>query len=103
MTRRLILQALMLGALGLGFTLTSCTTVDTRIAERPDAFHRLSASDQALVQHGRIREGMSRDAVYIAWGPPSARVPGRNRGHVVEVWIYEATSAGDYPGPFYFG
>src|SRR6186713_451559 len=79
MTRRLVLQALMLGAIGFGLSLTGCTTVETRIAERPEAFRRLSPTDQTLVQQGRVRDGMSRDAVYIAWGPPSQRVPGRNR------------------------
>jgi hypothetical protein len=63
----------------------------------------MSPTDQALVQQGKIREGMSQDAVYIAWGPPSQRVPGRNRGRIVETWIYDATAAGDYPGPFYYG
>src|SRR6187455_1078008 len=103
MTRRLVLQALMLGAIGFGLSLTGCTTVETRIAERPEAFRRLSPTDQTLVQQGRVRDGMSRDAVYIAWGPPSQRVPGRNRGRFVETWIYDATAAGDYLGPFYYG
>ena len=93
----------MLGAIGFTFAFTGCTTIDTRIAERQAAFQAMSPRDQALVQQGRITEGMSRDAVYIAWGPPSMRVPGRNRGRIVETWIYDATAAGDYPGPFYYG
>ena len=93
----------MIGALSLTFGLTSCTTVDTRISEKQESFRRLSPSDQALVQQGKIREGLSMDAVYIAWGPPSQRIPGRYRGSVVETWVYDATAAGDYPGPFYYG
>ncbi len=93
----------MIGALSLTFGLTSCTTVETRIAEKPEAFHRLSPADQAAVQQGKIREGFSMDAVYIAWGPPSQRIPGRYRGSIVETWVYDATAAGDYPGPFYYG
>ena len=46
---------------------------------------------------------MSKDAVYIAWGPPSQRAPGRNRGRVVEIWIYDSTAAGDYLGPYGYG
>jgi hypothetical protein len=103
MTRPLLFGALMVGALSLIFTLTGCTTVETRISEKPEAFHRLSPADQAAVQQGKIREGLSMDAVYIAWGPPSQRIPGRYRGSTVETWVYDATAAGDYPGPFYYG
>jgi hypothetical protein len=102
MKRRTISQALFGALLALLF-LSGCTTTETRIKERPAAYSALSPSDQALVQQGKIREGMSQDAVYIAWGPPSYRVPGRNRGHIVETWIYDATAAGDYGGPFFYG
>ena len=103
MKRRIIQQALIACGVSLVLVVTGCTTIDSRIQERPQAFHSLSPNDQALVQQGKIREGMSQDAVYIAWGPPSMRAPGRNRGHVVETWIYNATEAGDYAGPFYYG
>ena len=63
----------------------------------------MAPSDRALVQQGKIREGMSMDAVYIAWGPPSQHIPGRYRGSMVETWVYDATAAGDYPGPFSYG
>lgn len=91
----------MIGALSLAFT--SCTTVETRIQEKQAAFNSMSPRDRALVQQGKIHEGMSQDAVYIAWGPPSQRIPGRYRGAIVETWVYDATAAGDYPGPFYYG
>ncbi|MEP6698683.1 MAG: hypothetical protein ABJB09_03045 [Verrucomicrobiota bacterium] len=100
MKRRLITPALFACAV---LFLFGCTTVDTRIQERPEAYHRLSPGDQALVQQGKIREGMSQDVVYIAWGAPSQRLPGRNRGRIVETWVYDASAAGDYPGPFFYG
>jgi hypothetical protein len=103
MKRPLLLQALIVAAAALAFTLSGCTTVESRIAEHPAAFQSMSPSDQALVQQGRIREGMSQDAVYIAWGAPSQRAPGHNRGHQVETWIYYATTSGDYYGPFFYG
>jgi hypothetical protein len=103
MKRRTIFQALLASAFSFTFLLAGCTTVDTRIQERPEAFRRMSPSDQALVQQGRIREGMSRDAVYIAWGPPSQRAEGRMRGSAIETWIYFDTSVGDYQGPFGYG
>lgn len=104
MKRPTLRQALIACAISLPLLFAGCTTIDTRIQERQAAFQSMSPADQALVQNGRIREGMSRDAVYIAWGPPSTRAPGRNRGQIVESWIYDATAAGDYyPHPFYYG
>ncbi|MDQ3120164.1 MAG: hypothetical protein M3Q89_11455 [Verrucomicrobiota bacterium] len=100
MKRRIILLALMTAAL----SLAGCTTVQTRIEEKPEAFRRMSSSDQALVTQGKVREGMSQDAVYIAWGPPNQRALGRNRGSTVETWIYFHTAAGSYyPSPFLYG
>ncbi|HEX8679122.1 MAG TPA: hypothetical protein VF683_04145 [Chthoniobacterales bacterium] len=104
MKRPTIRQALIACAVSFSFLLAGCTTIDTRIAERQEAFRSMSPADQALVQQGKVREGMPKDAVYIAWGPPSQRIPGRNRGQVVETWVYDATAAGDYyPGGFYYG
>lgn len=104
MKRRRIFQALMISALSSVLVLAGCSTTETRIAERPQAYQHLSPSDQALVQQGRIREGFSRDAVYIAWGSPDQTAEGRNRGHRVETWIYfNTTSTGYYGGPFGYG
>ncbi|MEO5721031.1 MAG: hypothetical protein ABIR71_06135 [Chthoniobacterales bacterium] len=103
MKRRIIQQALLACAVTLTLFVTSCTTLESRIQERPQAYRALSPRDQTLVQQGKIREGMSQDAVYIAWGAPSGSIPGRNRGRVVETWIYDATTAGDYQGPFLYG
>ncbi|MGI8821530.1 MAG: hypothetical protein ACR2ID_11790 [Chthoniobacterales bacterium] len=103
MSRCLVRPALFLGTVVCLLALAGCTTVDTRIAEKREAYARMSPADQALVQQGGIREGMSEEAVYIAWGPPSQRAPGRNRGRVVDTWIYDATAAGDYQGPFFYG
>ncbi len=103
MTRRLLFGALMIGALSLTFGFTGCTTVETRISEKQATFRRLSPADQALVQQGKIHEGLPMDAVYIAWGPPSQRIPGRYRGSMVDTWVYDATAAGDYAGPFSYG
>ncbi|HEY0368783.1 MAG TPA: hypothetical protein VGC85_04235 [Chthoniobacterales bacterium] len=103
MKRRIIRHALIACVVSLPLLFAGCTTVQSRISERQEAFHSMSPTDQALVQQGKIREGMSQDAVYIAWGPPSQRIPGRFRGHNVETWIFDATAAGDYPGPFYYG
>ncbi len=94
MKRRIIQQALLACAVSLTFRSHGLHHVETRIQEHPQAPSASVARDQALVQQGKIREGMSQDAVYIAWGPPSQRVPGRNRGRTVETWIYDATDGG---------
>ena len=83
-------------ALSAVFFLGSCSTPQTRISERPEVFNALNATDQALVSQGRIREGMSQDAVYIAWGAPNQRGVGRNRGRAAETWIYFSTTSGNY-------
>jgi hypothetical protein len=87
--------------------LTACSTVDSRIKERPAVFNSLSPSQQELVQSGRIAEGMNKDAVYIAWGRPDEVVNGSTRGRSFEEWLYE-TSDLDYidnyqPYPIYWG
>jgi len=102
MKRLILLQALVAGAFAL--FLAGCTTIETRITEKQAAYSSMSATDRALVGQGKIREGMSQDAVYIAWGAPNQRATGRNRGRTVETWIYFSTTAGDYhPSPFLYG
>ena len=96
-------QALMAGAAAVTLLLGACSTLETRIAERPGVYNSLSDRDKALINQGKIREGMSQDAVYLAWDAPTERAPGRNRGRIVETWIYYGTTAGDYPGPFFYG
>jgi hypothetical protein len=104
MKRQFLRGALIALTVAGGLLLGSCTTPQTRIQERPQAYAALSATDQALVAQGRIREGLSQDAVYIAWGPPNQRGVGRFRGRNVETWIYFSTTAGDYyPPPFAYG
>jgi len=68
--------------------LGGCSTVETRIGERPDAFHALSPSDQTLVRQGRIRAGLAPDAVYIAWGKPDEIRRGGGGGATFERWVY---------------
>jgi len=72
-------------------TFAGCSTIDSRIKERPEAFERLSEKQKAIVLQGDIDEGMNIDAVYIAWGRPDNVGRGRERGKSVEEWIYEGT------------
>lgn len=88
--------------------LTSCSTVETRIADHPEVFQRLSARDQALVREGRIRDGMPQEGVWLAWGTPDQKGSGFARGRPVETWIYNEYVYAHAPyafpyGPFGYG
>jgi hypothetical protein len=91
--------------------LTSCSTIESRISENPEIYRNLSSRDQALVNQGQIRYGMSRNAVWLAWGSPDSKVIGNMRGHFTETWIYVHYATYPYypyyspygPGFGYFG
>ena len=102
MKRRFVSKALLACAAAVTLALSGCTTTQSRIAERPEAYNGLRPSDQALVAEGRIRPGLSQDAVYIAWGAPTYRGSGDGGGRTVETWIYTNTTSGDYHGPFLY-
>lgn len=108
MKRRFCLHASTLAVVVCALTLTSCSTPQTRISERPDFYQSLSHRDQALVNQGQIRIGMSRTAVWLAWGSPDRRIVGNMGGGPTETWLY-INYATYYPpdgawGPWgYFG
>jgi len=79
--------------------LSSCSTPETRISEHPDLYQSLSPRDQELVSQGQIRTGMSRTAVWLAWGSPDRKIVGNMGTGKRETWayIYYAT----YPYPCY--
>ena len=59
-------------------SLCGCSTVQSRIRERRSAFEKLPPRQQELVIHGKVSEGMSADAVYMAWGRPDEITRGVN-------------------------
>ena len=73
MKRQILLRALTFGVAASALILTSCSTTETRISNHPEIFQTLSPRDQALVREGKIREGMSQDAVWVAWGTPDQK------------------------------
>src|SRR5215471_4332918 len=108
MNRRFFSRASTIGVALAGIAITSCSTPETRISERPDLYQSLSHRDQALVSQGQIRIGMSRTAVWLAWGSPDRKIVGNMGGGPTETWLY--TYYAIYPcyaycGPWdpYFG
>jgi hypothetical protein len=108
MKRQILPRALTFGIAATALILSGCETTESRISQHPEIFQRLSSQDQALVSQGKIREGMTQDAVWIAWGAPDQKAVGSARGRAVETWIYNdyvyADAGYPYPaGPFGYG
>jgi hypothetical protein len=80
--------------------LTSCSTIESRISEHPEIYRNLSSRDQALVNQGHLRAGMSANAAWLAWGSPDFKVIGNMRGHFTETWIYVHYATYPYYGPY---
>ncbi|MBL9134190.1 MAG: hypothetical protein JNG86_23450 [Verrucomicrobiaceae bacterium] len=83
-------RLLSLTALAASLLLTSCasSTPQGRIERNPQLFNALGSKDRELVTRGVIREGMTRDAVFLAWGAPDQTTVGRKGGRDVEQWTY---------------
>jgi hypothetical protein len=71
--------------------LAGCSTPGSRIKSNPQIYASLSPADQALVRQGQIRVGMSKSAVFLAWGNPDRIRSGVRQGHPFEAWIYTTT------------
>ena len=88
MKRHTLIRALSFCAAASALILTSCSTVESRISDHPEIYNSLSARDQALVREGKIRSGMSENAVWLAWGSPERKFAGNIRGRDTETWVY---------------
>ncbi len=78
---------------GCAALLASCAPVtpDARINANPTLYSKLSEKEKSLVREGRIANGMSPDAVYLAWGRPSREYEGHERGKATLRWDYTGT------------
>lgn len=99
------------------FLLEACQTPTpyTRIEQNPLIFRSLSPEHQVMVQQGRICEGMTKDAVFLAWGNPNTPpTRGQQDGQTYEKWVYNVYRpvavdsvtigiGGCYHGPWYGG
>jgi hypothetical protein len=95
-------MSLLAGGLIIQFTGCAATTPQVRVQQNPQMFEQLSAADRDLVLRGTISEGMTRDAVFLAWGRPDAVTTGSERGRQIETWRY-ATYQPVYPYGFGVG
>lgn len=69
--------------------LSQCVaTPQTRIQNNPQLYSQLSSRDRQLVASGSLREGMTRDAVYLAWGQADRVSTGVHKGRAMESWTY---------------
>jgi hypothetical protein len=91
------LVAVLLAAL-----LSGCSTVESRIKSNPPLYASLSPADQALVRQGQIRVGMSKAAVFLAWGNPDRIRSGVRDAHPFEAWIYTTTRTTILPDYYYY-
>lgn len=93
--------------------LPGCTTMnpsEKRAQKHPELYGKLSEAERSAVLRGEIREGMSTDAVFLAWGRPDRVMSGSREGRGQERWAYfsarpvttVSVGYGGYgPHPFY--
>ena len=73
------------------FLMASCASpIQHRIEKNPQLFNSLSEHQKALVQQGAVEEGMSKEAVFLAWGRPDRASQGGKLGKAYERWSYAA-------------
>ena len=65
-----------------------CETPRTRARLHPGVFAKLSAADQRLALAGKVRDGMTPQAVYIAWGDPDEKRAAADGKEPAESWLY---------------
>ncbi len=88
MKRKTLLLTLSTAALALIAPSCAPATPQTRISKNPELYNKLPASQKTLAEQGQIKRGMSKDAVFIAWGNPAQRITGSKNGKLYEKWIY---------------
>lgn len=75
----------------ISLALNSCSmkTPLDRIAEYPQLYQTVPASQRSFVQSGEVRNGMSENAVFLAWGAPNTpHVKGQDGKKSFIKWNY---------------
>lgn len=84
----LVLRVCCLGLACFLFGCAATSTIETRRAEKPDAYARLAPEEKQLVDQGQIKVGMSADAVYIAWGKPAEVLESEDQSGHITTWRF---------------
>jgi hypothetical protein len=104
MQRRVLFFALTFVITAAALILVGCATTESRISQNPEMYQHLSARDQALVNQGQIRKGMTMDAVWLAWGTPDQKIPDNMGDRPTETWLYvRYQTPPSYGGPYSYG
>ena len=72
---------------------SSASLRERRITENTEIYAGLTEQDRALIQEGKIREGMHKKAVFLSWGRPNDILEGSRNGVPYETWIYTGQRA----------
>ena len=75
------------------FGASCASTIESRIEKYPQKFASQSNAHKELIREGKIKEGMNKDGVYLAWGTPASVRQGSENGRDFESWSY----VGQYP------
>ena len=70
--------------------------VAKRKAEKPSIYAALSPENQAAVDQGQIKVGMTEDAVYLAWGKPAQVLKGGDTSGEFTTWLFQGTTTDSY-------
>ena len=105
---------LLAASLLFALTLVGCesrSAAERRVDKNPALFGQLDDGEKELVLSGEVSEGMSRDAVFLAWGRPDMVRSSSRDGKGRERWGYFDSApvqtsvgfgVGSYgPSPFY--
>jgi len=72
------------------------SSLDSRKQERFGAYSGLAEESKQLVDEGKIKVGMTEDAVYIAWGEPTEILHAESEKGASTTWLYEGTYLEQY-------
>jgi hypothetical protein len=78
--------------------LSGCSTPQSRFEERPELAKSLSKGQREAALQGKIIEGMTPDAVWLALGEPNRIAKGVEKGVKQETWIYSRFDTYEVPG-----
>ncbi len=89
--------------------LSSCVSPsEYRVKHNPEMYSKLSETEQQNARYGVVKQGMTKDAVFLAWGAPPRVTSSKHDGKTFERWHYPTyrpvyTGYGYYGGGFGFG